>query len=1016
MASVGLWLLELEKRCRKLLDAGRQPATPAILDTGDGAIAVLSPYPRTIGSEEDWKEMLLYLHATEASGGQSPRKRLVLLGDAGAGKTTLKTMLRLESVEEDRLWMELRSLCDACQHCSERWGPAQLKEWLKDDLRLSLEECDKVLRECDSSFAQMLSWDSVAHLGSSRPLQRLQKCLALLRPAQATAAAPQEAFHEKFLTWVAQYVAPALPEPSHDRLDRHQARQIVLALPHVWTLGIDQEMLQLSPDCLIDVWDFAGQAEFLPVTKPFVGAQGSIFLLFVDARRQGADFLSSVTRWASVVLSSVPAHAATLPPFHVVVTHCDTVEQDAVDELERQLQHLHATQRSLSELLGDKWYTLLKYSDEACLGQLKERLLAACDVVDKNMDLHPGELMDTMERIAPLAKERSLFPVVPRSEFEEILTECAPEDKLHAPLIAALEAQGRLYAPPGDYIVLEPLQWLTKVACAALHPHHGLRAALPSKTAAGRSLDTYLLSTKAVRQCLERNVPKECRKPKRDEMRALMGLLVALGVCLDVDWLLAADSGAGLSRQPSQPSRANSIDGAGKAEDADVEAEETQPRYFFWSVATPADAAALEQERDTLHRAECRATELYFEQSSFAAGTVFAAACDLVLALARAWEANDIAFSSNLFAFRVGEARYALYVWHEQSTSSAVTLVTSAEPSKDVVDRTEALVLALGVAWQLTSSNGALPKPVRRTLQEKRDGHGVSAHPLLLGGVRAEPCLGAFKTPRTLHPCEFPEDGRTLRKLLAAGRAVQLPAAWERIHVIHEDALAFMDADAALALQIGDRLPRLQEEQLCDVELPRDTSCNASCRLNGGLVRASLYRVHYSTVAALPDSDLVLDDHMLKMHGWASRLPASDQAGGRDGTPEDMDESAVWVCVERAPLGTLQALMDGEVSLDAVQNLEIAISVDDALSALRRARPRFHSIMMRFSLIMPALSSMAFACSSRLAMRDLASLAMASARVCISWQIPTASPASSRIPGMKDGSKSVYLFTADAPC
>lgn len=332
-----------------------------------------------------WKPVVDYYMALDNDATNLPTTRLVFLGDGNVGKTTLKAALQLRARREEERQEVREAIHAEARSAVENWTEEQVVFWLREDVLREHACSDNVIEQLRTATglrslkgADLLAMQTETLTAALRgnvglpsfATTRVSSVLGFLRSSTAELpSARQRSSLPEVLSRLTAWLSPTVGgQPSLHEDDLN----VLLRMPHVWTLGVDMEVIALSQEAKFVVWDFAGQAQFLPITRDLLRVRGSILAVLLDGRDVGCEpwtqekkvsAQTSLRRWLSTIagcaeLEKCQAHVV------LIVTRCDdpcvvgkNIVKERAKKLVEGLPHWITTQVQFKYVKSWPWTT-----------------------------------------------------------------------------------------------------------------------------------------------------------------------------------------------------------------------------------------------------------------------------------------------------------------------------------------------------------------------------------------------------------------------------------------------------------------------------------------------------------------------------------------------------------------------------------------------------------------------------------------------------------------------------------
>mgnify|MGYP003341301005 CR=1 FL=1 len=486
---------------------------------------------------QGWSAVRQFLADLEKGSQCVSRNRIMLVGDGGSGKTTLKYALMLHSSMADQ--QSLRQQVN--DHISQLWTTsAPVKQWVRE-IGGSEETTERigVLVPSGARDLVQLSPSAIKEACGSNVAvaDRLMQCVQFLQPPPERLPSSAEevrdwlkgqdaarglglpaSFYEAIVAQKINFAALLkLTEVHLERLDltafgdrlnvmdlisslRQEAAsrssspsshpyRPLLAIPHVWTEGIDtqewrpvlttvhsdqQPQQQPSSQAAMTIWDFAGQLEYFPAHQFFLSASNSLYVLVVNAALGHERCRGRLMHWLSLIHSSTHRDASLyssssgLEAVHVVIvaTHTDTEEYsklktasgDFFPVLLDELRPMYSPQIAVC----DQIFTVDYRADDG--GGLEELVSCVCSLNTRIRHTEvPSSYMSMAERLLARRMDKDVkIPVISREQFNSMAESASVNADV---VLSTLGAHGFVRAvEDGSLILIDPVSWLSKMA------------------------------------------------------------------------------------------------------------------------------------------------------------------------------------------------------------------------------------------------------------------------------------------------------------------------------------------------------------------------------------------------------------------------------------------------------------------------------------------------------------------------------------------------------------------------
>ena len=461
--------------------------------------------------------------------------RLMLLGDGGAGKTTLAMALRLRDDYEHYI-PQLRA---RLRHkLLELWDANDMRRWL---LELDPREHCKLAHCC---FCPRLSTDDPAEsvVPTFASLHQLApgEVAAMCPPACPISARVRACMHFlstasfdlaeelKKLSWMPAHVLQELLDtPAEDFYDytdtnwatdyginkqsrRNSMRRLIAthqsvssaaipfsspfdflrSIPHVTTRGVEL-MEQLHDPPMVPL-DFAGQAEYFPVHRFLLAGSNIAYLIMFDAS-YGVDVsIDRLSHWLEFVGDCISQHQAKKfggLRVALVATHTDTAAFRKI--LERQPNFFELVVEKLQKMFADvvtihatvfsPAYGQPDGGLEPLCAHLRE--IAMSEVSNARL---PTAYMAVYGRLAAMRQDelgQNRVPMISLDQLRQMVKEADLDpDSTATTVVSTLSAYGFLLevadaqSANQSLYLIDPLNWLTMVLAEFLHPFQAVGA------------------------------------------------------------------------------------------------------------------------------------------------------------------------------------------------------------------------------------------------------------------------------------------------------------------------------------------------------------------------------------------------------------------------------------------------------------------------------------------------------------------------------------------------------------
>lgn len=442
-----------------------------------------------------------FLQAFTETRDQLTRSRVMFVGTAGAGKTTLKTALLLTN-RPSRTFSHLRKAM--FERIASRWAKEDVEHWVDVDLANSAgflkSQCPAAVGIDGRHFLEMSYKDIASVFAASKPIvKKIVGVLAFLT------GKPPPVDEPSGWGWLVDEVVQALarstahsgvtdPCPMDEQPLPNKYAALV-DLPHVWTEGIELEKWEEED---ITLWDLPGQMELYPCHRLYSVINTAVYILVVKcrchhSRTPAEECVQQLMRWVSLLRAGLSRGDQHVIPIRIVVTHTD---------------HLTPADRSgvLTEVLDVAKRTFNRNFDfgHTCYCTVYSHPNGGDDItgVDalraelrelKTRDMGGIELPDTYlsvrDHIMKKSAELHLWPVVPSSSIEGL------EDRL---IFGVMKDLGYILPCGDEQVILEPVTWFSRVLASVLHPFNGLGDRGGHVAAAPDVLGSHIPDTVAV--------------------------------------------------------------------------------------------------------------------------------------------------------------------------------------------------------------------------------------------------------------------------------------------------------------------------------------------------------------------------------------------------------------------------------------------------------------------------------------------------------------------------------------
>eukprot|EP00040_Diaphanoeca_grandis_P036649 m.234594 g.234594 ORF g.234594 m.234594 type:complete len:1946 (-) comp33657_c0_seq1:271-6108(-) len=252
--------------------------------------------------------------------------------------------------------------------------------------------------------------------------------------------------------------------------------EVLLDLPKQWTSGID-----IGTWDGFTLWDFAGQLELFPTHHLFLGCSTTIYLLVMDVSRGHAMCQRQASFWCQRLRDTLPKgftgeglSTNRKLKVRVVATHTDV--GSCLDKFWNNI-FVDLTKRFANTIeFGDKVYTT-KYrrSTGGDVGALVSELEAL--KVPMERMLVPDSYRAIQQQVLDLADSRRDYPVVAADEidFLGLPKEAALLFLEETAYVKRARIRPSTTINEFEVLVLNPVEWLSKLTDPFVHPVYGLR-------------------------------------------------------------------------------------------------------------------------------------------------------------------------------------------------------------------------------------------------------------------------------------------------------------------------------------------------------------------------------------------------------------------------------------------------------------------------------------------------------------------------------------------------------------
>eukprot|EP00035_Acanthoeca_spectabilis_P002405 m.87402 g.87402 ORF g.87402 m.87402 type:complete len:1814 (+) comp11554_c0_seq1:414-5855(+) len=415
-----------------------------------------------------------FLESAAASSSPLVRSRIMLLGNGGSGKTTLKTALLLSRSEGggDSLAGLRQSILERIR-C--KWKEADVRSWVDNDLAkpgFFDTHCPLAAGITGARLLEYTTSKVIAVFGASetehakRVVDKLVRVLCFLHPERAAESVARDVPPTNW-EWITNLMQRALDRLRGTSGSASGSREChygaLLDIPHVWTEGI---ALDQWKEAGFTLWDLPGQMELNPAHCMFSASATAVHVLLVNGSTKLEGCITQLEAWLGRLKTSLQQLLPHGVQVRIVVTHTDDMLQE---ERENLLSNLHRRAQSTFRQtfdFGDRCFATLY--DAANGGDVEALRTDLVRLKDQGMPgyLMPTEYQRVCDDIVKMSQERPRWPVV-----------CAESLKTHGPrlddVLSVLQDLG-FVRRVREKIILEPVTWLSRIMTAFLHPYHGV--------------------------------------------------------------------------------------------------------------------------------------------------------------------------------------------------------------------------------------------------------------------------------------------------------------------------------------------------------------------------------------------------------------------------------------------------------------------------------------------------------------------------------------------------------------
>ena len=298
------------------------------------------------------------------------RSRLLLIGDGGAGKTTLKAALQLSRDTQ----VIRRAVHVQCEGGMRAWDTLQLRTWVSELTGRPVDSCTCVPEGLGGSGFLDCNLERLVDIcpaGRDDVLQRMQRVHRFLNTRLDHGTDIASFDTPRLARWLAETVQltpdtvakiveqkytgktllrlqargeqdkmKADCQLTRDELDdvfdgmpsdcTQSAYQFLLDIPHVWTEGVE---LEYWAEADYSIWDFAGQMEYFPAHQLHLWSSNAAYVVVFNASLGVEVCQQRLEHWLSMLVSAAPVSASAIgddeihqwerPRVFLVATHTD---------------------------------------------------------------------------------------------------------------------------------------------------------------------------------------------------------------------------------------------------------------------------------------------------------------------------------------------------------------------------------------------------------------------------------------------------------------------------------------------------------------------------------------------------------------------------------------------------------------------------------------------------------------------------------------------------------------------
>jgi Ran GTPase-activating protein (RanGAP) involved in mRNA processing and transport len=265
-----------------------------------------------------------------AKGTSTVKPRLVLIGNGGAGKTTIKFAL---TTNRGDVLGHVRAAMEA-------WRKEHWEEWLN-------EVCSSKEVTLEGGFAPVTPVDLSSQPSVSSLLNNIGN-ESVRSQIGRDIAAVKDATTESFWNWC-KGLASTLTRLIWDESES-DVYAYLTSIPHVATRSVDIVEWNHSGDGAAEIWDFAGQHQYFPANAVILGSSATVYLLVIDG---SFDVAKQMWFWVSFVSSMQDPDSKLEPQIILMISKSDKCP-DAASMCRMELGNVRRRFPSLNVVLGDQ--------------------------------------------------------------------------------------------------------------------------------------------------------------------------------------------------------------------------------------------------------------------------------------------------------------------------------------------------------------------------------------------------------------------------------------------------------------------------------------------------------------------------------------------------------------------------------------------------------------------------------------------------------------------------------------